>query len=176
MRSPWTWPSGYEFHAHADLPVLLNTQNLQSIVQVRNTANRSPTRCNAGLRMQQMHWYTQTLTPAMHWTTCSSIHANPTHWIDQSHKTTGTGDSTRSKEAASMLVHVVARRSLAHRVARNAHWMLGRSGQCCSTALVTQLHPGRGAVRGSVTSLINTAKCRSHSSSDANTRCHADLS
>ena len=100
---------------------------------------------------------------------------NPAHWIDQSPKTTVTGDSTRSKEAASMLVHVVVRQSLAHRVARNAHWMLGRSGQCCSTALVAQFHPGRGAVRGSVTSLINTAKCRCHSSSDAKTLCHTDV-
>ena len=100
---------------------------------------------------------------------------NAALWIDQSHETIGTGDSTRSKEAASMLVHGVTHQSLAHRVARNAHWMLGRSGQCCSTALVAQLHPGRGAVRGSVTSLINTAKCRCHSSSDAGTRCHADL-
>ena len=53
MRSPWTWSSGYEFHAHADLPVLLNTQNLQSVVQVRNTANRGLMLCNAGLVMQK---------------------------------------------------------------------------------------------------------------------------
>ena len=94
MRSPWTWSSGYEFHAHADRPVLLNTQNLQSIVQVRNTANRGPTRCNAGLGMQKMHWYTQTLTPAMHWTTCSSIHT-----------ILHTGSTNRTKQQAQGIQH-----------------------------------------------------------------------
>ena len=57
----------------------------------------------------------------------------------------------------------------------DAHWALERWAQCCSIELVAQLHPGRGAVQGCVTSLIRTPKWRFTPSSDADTLCHSDL-
>ena len=66
-RSPWSWPSGYESHAHADLPFRSTLRNLQSIVQVRITANRGLSQCNTGQTAQRTHWYCHKHTPAMHW-------------------------------------------------------------------------------------------------------------
>ena len=57
----------------------------------------------------------------------------------------------------------------------DAHWSLERWAQCCSIALVAQLHPGRGAVQGGVKSTIRTPKWRFTPSSDADTLCHLDL-
>ena len=57
----------------------------------------------------------------------------------------------------------------------DAHWALERWAQCCSIDLVAQLHHGRGAVQGCVTSTIRTPKWRFTPSSDADTLCHSDL-
>ena len=57
----------------------------------------------------------------------------------------------------------------------DAHWSLERWAQCCSIALVAQLHLGRDAVQGCVTSMIRTPKWRFTPSLDADTFCHSDL-
>ena len=74
-----------------------------------------------------------------------------------------------------MVAHVATLQSLDHRVTGNAHWLQDRWAQCCSTALVAQLHPGRDAIQGYITSMIRTAKCRFTPSSDSHTRWHSDL-
>ena len=75
----------------------------------------------------------------------------------------------------SLNAQVVTRQSLARRFAGMHTGALERWAQCCSIALVAQLHPGRGAVQGCVTSLIRTPKWRFTPSSDADTLCHSDL-
>ena len=54
--SPWTWPSGYESHAHTDLPSHLWSKTLQSIVQRRTDANRGLTMLNAKQPLQETQW------------------------------------------------------------------------------------------------------------------------
>ena len=127
MRSPWTWSSGYEFHAHADLPVLLSIQNLHSVVQVRNTANRGLMLCNAGLVMQKMHWYSHKVTPALHWTPCSSIHSN-----------LHTGTINRTKQQAQETQHATKKLPQCLSTSSHANRSLTGSPGTCTGCWVAQ--------------------------------------
>ena len=173
-RSPWSWPSGYESHAHADLPFRSTLRNLQSVVQVRITANRGLLRCNAGQTAQRTHWNCHKRTPAMHWHpaarfTQSCTLARP---ITRKNRHNRVDTQLGSCLGSCPRWHTPIARSLVH---WGAHWAQDRSAECCSTDLVAQLHLGRDAVQGCVTSLIGTPKWRFTPSSDGDTLCHSDV-
>ena len=173
-RRPWTWSSGYESHAHADLPFRWSQKLAIIRPEARNCKQGPKTmQCQAPKIENAMG------QPNNHSLQCTGHPAaqshNPALWIEQSHAKGSLIDSTRSPEAALVVAHVATRQSLGHRFTGNAHWSLERWAQCCSIALVAQLHLGRGAIRGDVTSLNRTAKCRCHTSLDSLTHWHPDL-
>ena len=135
-------------------PFAGSQNNLQSIVQRRNTANRGLTNCNAKQPMRRMHWCSHRFT------SCNAT-GHPAAQFTQScaleRSITQKGRRRRGKmQPRRHFTECPSRHTpiAGSQACWDAHWALERWAQCCSITLVAQLHPGRDAVQGCVTSTI----------------------